>query len=471
MKTPRGEQLDLLFSSEDSTEAIVEDPTAIGFTEQVNDMEANEKLVNSPKRVLAIALQKKQEEVNKLEREIEQRGAQLAAASGLTARFNLLGFLVPLLIASVVAYGVYANYRAKTKIDVQYQRVVEQIKAAYRGNPDAHALIVNKIPELTKRRLPRTLKSPSGSSFVAGLSASDVQTTTDADLQTDVTDEVSVAEDLNVQVYAQPSEQAVVVGVLSNNSNVINLEQDASNPGWELLSLTQGLPVWISKGLLEIDDTSLSVVKGNSVNLRTMPSIDSQVLTQLTRGTVLELVSVQGDWAEVLTPDDFQLWITSAASELLASNESAQGPVVKAGAENKSEQPVPPVVENGVPVYVNPSEQAVIIGYLVDDSDVIRFQKNESNPGWNQVMLTQGFPAWISTTMLEIDDTSLSIVKVNNVNLRLQPSLGSQVLTSLNKGTVVRLLSVEGDWAQVSTPANLELWMTSAAVDDLLGPG
>lgn len=278
----------------------------------------NINLDNKDPRVLVLALRKKQEEVLKLKYEIKQIELQLKLGASGKNRTAMAIFAVGLLAALMAAYFIYSDYSAKTKIDAQYKTIVEQIRQAYEGNPIAHAEIVDKIPEITRRRLPKSLSQPGVESFEPLSSAQLVEggdsialPVEQNDSQVEKVENTEQVAQIRVPVRISPKETSAVLGNLISDADVIRVDSSNEHPEWHRVMLSQGFPSWVPAEFLDDDGSQLLKVNAGGVRLRVGPQTNAKTIGLLSRGTLVNVVSREGAWIQVRTPANFRFWVKS----------------------------------------------------------------------------------------------------------------------------------------------------------------
>lgn len=123
----------------------------------------------------------------------------------------------------------------------------------------------------------------------------------------------------NTFVYYTPDLTQPPIGQLSAGDQIVT--QGSSN-GW-IQIVYDGTPAWIQLGQTPPSNQApqtgntgetaptLGTISVNApvVNLRSLPTTESELLTTLTKGTTLAVLAAQGDWYQVTTPNGQTGWI------------------------------------------------------------------------------------------------------------------------------------------------------------------
>jgi len=87
-----------------------------------------------------------------------------------------------------------------------------------------------------------------------------------------------------------------------------------TEPGsdWSKVASAKGFPVWISAPLVDKLGSSHVRVKGNNVNLRSLPQVQgSRVLARAQRGDIMKINRKQGEWLRVWSQVRVEAWAKS----------------------------------------------------------------------------------------------------------------------------------------------------------------
>ncbi len=189
-------------------------------------------------------------------------------------------------------------------------------------------------------------------------------------------------------------------------------------------------------------------VDASVVNVRTGPGLSYDIMTQVTGGEKVTMLSEENEWYKVRLSNDQIGWI---ASWLIENTEVS-------AATNK----IGVVTGEEVNIRSESNINADILGKVTNGTELtVLFQQE----GWTQVQY-YGQVAWISSDLIEIsesvtetttvavaEDDSATIQTVttrsSGTNIRNGPSIEGSVVETAGKGESFNYLSTEGDWYQV----------------------
>ncbi|WFB36901.1 SH3 domain-containing protein [Kiritimatiellota bacterium B12222] len=124
-----------------------------------------------------------------------------------------------------------------------------------------------------------------------------------------------------------------------------------------------------------VDPVSVTVL-GDRVNLRNANTNDSEVVGQANYGDKLQAVAMDGDWVEVLPPEDIAVWVYSP---LLFEDQEVRAPELN--------------MRSG------PGTQFIILGSLKRGDKVTVIQEMEE---WRKVEAPESLTVWISRKFVQI---------------------------------------------------------------------
>lgn len=114
-----------------------------------------------------------------------------------------------------------------------------------------------------------------------------------------------------VNIRSGPGSDYEITGTVYQDTEVVILDQKGEWYQVKIGSVTG----WIHNSLLQMDQEVLLTVTGEQVNLRTGPGTSYQVAAQASRGDVLTLLDVEGEWYKVKTSDGVTCYVASFLAE------------------------------------------------------------------------------------------------------------------------------------------------------------
>lgn len=196
------------------------------------------------------------------------------------------------------------------------------------------------------------------------------------------------------------------------------------------------------------NNREVAIVSYDYVNFRTTPdaSNDDNILCQIVKGELVEIISSDGDWYKV------SYW-------------GQEGYLIKKSVEKSEDRSVqkPKDYEmKGIVVYeyvnfrsdTSMEGKENILGRINKDQevDVVAFKN-----GWMEVMHggtkgnVIGKSLRVHLVRKENESTSgtTGVIVYSYVNFRSQPNMNSSIICEIQYGTKVEVLSVDGDWVKI----------------------
>lgn len=215
---------------------------------------------------------------------------------------------------------------------------------------------------------------------------------------------------VTVNVFATPDATQPAIGQISAGDQVA--VQSSAN-GWSQI-VYDGMAAWIQPDVAAqppASDTggqapapnptaSLGTIKVNApaVNLRSMPTTDSDLLTTMAQGTVLTVYGADGDWYRVQTPSGQTGWVAN----WLVTKPERTIPVTP---------PAPPATATTKTVTVLGSDTNIRSGPGTDTAILGRVQTGDKltlvakSGDWYQIKLASGQLGYIASWLVTTDDT------------------------------------------------------------------
>jgi uncharacterized protein YraI len=96
---------------------------------------------------------------------------------------------------------------------------------------------------------------------------------------------------------------------------------------WLAIDVPENCTVWVHKTMLAADQEGKEATVARSrVNIRARPGADANVLGQLPRGTRVQLVDEDGDWAGIAPPSQAKAWVHSQYVREVPTDVAAKPP-------------------------------------------------------------------------------------------------------------------------------------------------
>lgn len=192
------------------------------------------------------------------------------------------------------------------------------------------------------------------------------------------------------------------------------------------------------------------------LNVREKPDANSLIISKVMRGESYPVVDSKGEWVKIQVTSSKSGWV---ASYLVTDNEQSSSP-----ARNSESTDVVQVLTDDLRVRSGPGTSFNVVGFI-QSSDSVSFV--DQNENWVKIRTT-GLEGWVSSEFVSIqtkkkkkettdeenqEDANTSqtaTVTTDGLNIRSEPSTQSKVIGTLANGTVVKVLTQESDWLQIS---------------------
>ena len=216
-----------------------------------------------------------------------------------------------------------------------------------------------------------------------------------------------------------------------------------------VLAVLTALFLTVTAGAADVIGTG--VVNGEALRLRSEPSTESATLTLLSKGTTVQVYEVLDGWYKIswnertgFVSADYLLY-TPAAPAAEASQPAAPAPEAPLEAGDR----VGVITAESVNFRSGPSVDAGVLSSLTESEEVTVLQVVD---GWCQARWN-GQDGYVSAEYVYVDGIPLldpkGMVTGNCVNLRSGPSTNDSILTMVNSGTMVDLVSLSDGWYAV----------------------
>lgn len=217
-----------------------------------------------------------------------------------------------------------------------------------------------------------------------------------------------------------------------------------------LLCLTRHLAIGlIAAGLLgtlvaDASSKKFVYVKSRAANVRSIPSVQGQILTTLPFGSRLLAQEKVGDWYQVRLEDERLGYIYD---ELVTSSQPARLWVDAPAA----------------PVYSEPSPYAALVATVSGNTELKCLGKGDD---WYKVALDGGRTGWVHEDLVDDDPSGVLFVRVVSASLHASPSAMSEVTGEVAAGTELTELLRIDDFYRVRLADGKEGFVYKEAVTD-----
>lgn len=197
-------------------------------------------------------------------------------------------------------------------------------------------------------------------------------------------------------------------------------------------------------------DSQLAIINGSGVNLRAEMSTDSEVLAELSRGTVLTVLDVFDGWYQVQT-GDLTGYVASAFVTLAEGHDPSQLLAETLPESSTSVLAVGLVVGSGVRMRSEPNTDCSIVSTLDRGAAVCVMGAAD---GWYRVDY-DGKGGYIAADYLTVSEATegfscYALVLADSLNMRSAPDAGAGRVTSVSSGSYVDVSGFENGWFHVS---------------------
>lgn len=217
-----------------------------------------------------------------------------------------------------------------------------------------------------------------------------------------------------------------------------------------MLSWTRHLAVGlIAVGLIgtpaaEASSKKFVYVKSRAANVRSIPSVQGQILTTLPFGSRLLAQEKIGDWYQVRLEDERLGYIYD---ELVTSSQPARLWVDAPAA----------------PVYSEPSPYAALVTTLSGGTELKCLGKGDD---WYKVALDGGRTGWVHEDLVDDDPPGILFVRVVSASVHASPSAMSEVIGEVAAGAeLTKILKID-DFYRVRLADGKEGFVYKKAVTD-----
>ncbi|QED48752.1 SH3 domain-containing protein [Cytobacillus dafuensis] len=222
---------------------------------------------------------------------------------------------------------------------------------------------------------------------------------------------------------------------------------------------------WVSSDFVKIQNDkvnhSSSVgfngrITADSLNVRSSPSLNSQIIGKLYSGDTVKILSQNSEWTEIFFSGK-KAWISSQYVEAVndsKSGSSDQKKPNKSSTSNKNGK----VTATTLTVRDTGSLNGNVVSTVSKGQS---FEILEELNNWAKIEYKNGSFGWVASWYLDISedkhsvssekkikDSSVQIIH-DGTNIRKSPNTNSQVVQRANQGETFDIISIQDDWYEI----------------------
>lgn len=277
---------------------------------------------------------------------------------------------------------------------------------------------------------------------------------------------VTVASE-SVNVRSGPGLSYEVTGSLKSGETASVLSRSGD---WIQVDTRNGSG-WVASWLTTVQEdvaentgrTAVSTV--NRLNVRTQPDLNAAVLTQLNAGDQVQVLSMEGDWAEI-TARNIQGFVSTQYISL--TDQQQEQPAAGSSSASSFE-----IAVSALNVRTDPDLNSDKIT-TVRKGDVYPVVAMTGN--WVEIRLSESETGWVYSFYGHLTDegarpaasagTDSVTVTNNGTNVRVEPSTSSDVVARLNAGDALQVTGSVDDWYEVALSGGRTGYIASWVVTD-----
>ena len=238
---------------------------------------------------------------------------------------------------------------------------------------------------------------------------------------------IITASSLNARSGASTSYSIKFVLHKGDKVNIIT-----SSNGWYKITTDNNKTGWVSSKYVEVQNTTtIKYVSASSLNMRKGPSTSYSVITTLTKGEEVEVISEENGWAKINHNSK-----TGYVSSKYLSDEKPVKITIKY------------VNADSLNVREGAGTSYKILG-TYNHGDEVKVVSIDGN--WAKIQYKDGY-AYISNKYLSNEKpvkVTIKYVKADTLNIREGAGTSYKILGTYKKGQEVKVVSIDGDWAKI----------------------
>ena len=269
-------------------------------------------------------------------------------------------------------------------------------------------------------------------------------------------------------VYSRFNSRAPVITTLEAR---ILLRVVAQVDGWMQVQKPGGFTAWVAASDVTISQDFAKVNRpGTSLLADFTDQSSSNQIGELQENEQLLVLLRAGEWVQVLAPEQISGWIKEASVTSVSANESEIATIwqaqrldtkILALAPNKNTAAIEPVVEQPAEKEVSQTSEQE---QKAEQEKLEELTIDEFVAQYQDEFEINTLPSEISKSLPQ---HSAQIQRINRSGVQLlsSPNMFDDPLFNITKGTLVHVGDVEDDWARVSIPGGLPVWVRIENVD------
>ncbi len=257
----------------------------------------------------------------------------------------------------------------------------------------------------------------------------------------------------NAAVYPEPTVQQKAITKVKKGALVEVIDRSGN---WANVKIPAGLPVWVAKNLVEIENDLVRVDRLEAT-LFSAPSNSAGAvdLGTVTKGETFKLIEDMGDWLLVRSPSRIAGWMqkSDVASRIKLIDQPDE-PLVSANNEVNILTPGTVVIGtliNDAEILRTSDQNGQLLGVVVRNTEV----KVEDRVGGYLRAEGVQVTGWVSKRLVvlgERSETSQLVAKVNTdvLRVRSRPNIESVSFAQLRRNQEVVVTAQQDSWVRVS---------------------
>ncbi|RDI44110.1 SH3 domain-containing protein [Falsibacillus pallidus] len=240
--------------------------------------------------------------------------------------------------------------------------------------------------------------------------------------------------------------------IVGQQKDWVQIKVSAFTKGW----VASWLVTTTDNGYTASSSDSIGIVTADGLRLRSGPGTGEKVIDVLSKNEKVSILASSSNWYKV-NANGHTGWISSEFVSMSGKTEAASTTSAKSAI----------ITATSLNARSNPDLGSRIVGSL-KKGDRVRILSTKND--WNEIEFG-GDTAWISGKYVEYSDspapsspssgnqTMMAVVKVDNLNVREEPSLNGNIVGSVKSGERVKLIEEKNDWMKIELSQGSTGWV------------